>query len=361
MVRVQYCTPGQFMELTKDRKIICFCAGDNFRTFCENYPVIPRIECAVDSYKAGSIFRMGDREIPVVSMEQIEDISHGTVLVLTSVKAADEIMPKLDQDSRFRDMELYVPEMFGREKTDFMLQADAVQAIPKVIHYCWFGGAPIPCRFQENIDSWRKYCPDYEIIQWNESNYDVSRNTYMRQAYESRKWGFVPDYARLDIVESQGGIYLDTDVRMVRSFDPLLQFGMFCGFESMTRINLGQGFGAVKGHPVVRKLRKGYENLEFIDPAGKMNTVPSPVYQTRELERLGVVIDGTFQQLEDAVIFPQEYFSPVNEFGYGMQTENTFSVHQYDGSWYDEKQRETKERVIRNYEYMAGRMTGRGE
>lgn len=361
MVKMQNCTSGHFVELIKNKEIICFCAGDNFKTFCENYPVVSQIRYVVDSFKIGMSVHVAGREIPVVSMEETGDISQGTVLVLTSVKAADEIMPMLDQDSRFRDMELYVPEMFGKEKTDFMLQTDAVQIIPKIIHYCWFGGAPIPGRFQENIDTWKKCCPDYEIRQWNETNYDVSKNRYMLRAYESRKWGFVPDYARLDIVETQGGIYLDTDVRMVRSFEPLLQFGMFCGFESMTRINLGQGFGAVKGHPVVRRLREEYENLEFIDPDGKMNTVPSPVYQTRGLERLGAVINGTLQQLGNVIIFPQEYFSPINEFGYGMQTENTFSVHQYDGSWYDEKQRKTKERVICNYEYMAGRMTGRGK
>lgn len=361
MVRVRNCTPSRFMELIRDKKIICFCAGDNFRTFCENYLVISQIEYVVDNFKAGEVLGIADKKFSIVSMEQMEHVSKSMVLVLTSVKVADEIMLKLDQDSRFQDMELYIPEMFEREKADFTLQIDAAQVIPKVIHYCWFGGAPLPKRFQDNIDSWKRYCPAYEIIQWNEDNYDVTKNRYMWQAYESRKWGFVPDYARLDIVETQGGIYLDTDVRMVRSFDPLLQFGMFCGFESMTRINFGQGFGAVKGHLVVRRLREEYENRAFIDPDGKMNTVPSPVYQTRGLERLGAVINGTIQQLGNVIIFPQEYFSPVNEFGYGMQTENTFSVHQYDGSWYDEKQRKIKERVIRNYEYMAGRMTGRGE
>lgn len=361
MVRVRNCTPSRFVKLTRDKKIICFCAGDNFRTFCENYPVLSQIEYVVDNFKAGEVFGIADKKFSIVSMEQMGRISKRMVLVLTSVKAADEIMLKLDQDSRFQDMELYIPEMFEREKTDFTLKTDVAQVIPKVIHYCWFGGAPLPKRFQDNIDSWKRYCPDYEIIQWNEDNYDVTKNRYMWQAYESRKWGFVPDYARLDIVESQGGIYLDTDVRMVRSFDPLLQFGMFCGFESMTRINLGQGFGAVKGHPIVKDLRKGYDNLEFINSAGGMNTVPSPVYQTRELERLGVIIDGTPQQFGDFIVFPQEYFSPANEFGYGRQTENTFSVHQYDGSWYDEKQRKTKERVMRNYRYMAGRMTSRGK
>ncbi len=355
MVRVQDCTYGQFMERIKGKQILCFCAGDNFRKFCEDYSVLSQMEYVVDSYKAGNLFQMDDKKLPIIFLEQITHITDEAVLVLTSVKAADEIVPALDQDSRFQNMALYVPEMFREDKNDLQLRA-GVQAIPKVIHYCWFGGAPIPDRFQDNIDSWRKYCPDYEIIQWNESNYDISKNKYMMQAYESRKWGFVPDYARLDIVLRYGGIYLDTDVWMVRSFDPLLQFGMFCGFESRTHINFGQGFGAVKGHPFMAELRKEYENLEFVSPDGKMNMEHSPAYQTQTLKRLGIAINGKLQQKGDFVVFPPEYFSPLNEFGYGLQTGNTFSVHQYDGSWYNEEQRRIKERVIRNYQYLAGRM-----
>lgn len=358
MVKVQNCTSSYFMELVKNKEIICFCAGDNFKTFCENYPVMSQIRYVVDSFKAGTSIQIGGSKFSVVSMEQTEIITDKMILVLTSVKAADEIIPKLDRDSRFFDKDLYVPEMFAKEKTDFILGTDASHVIPKQIHYCWFGKSPLPKRFQDNIDTWKKCCPDYEIKQWNETNYDVSKNKYMLQAYESRKWGFVPDYARLDIVETQGGIYLDTDVRMLRSFDLLLQFEMFCGFESMTRINFGQGFGAMKNHPVIKELRDGYERITFLNSDGEINMEPSPIYQTRELERLGVVINGMLQQKGNFIVFPPEYFSPVNEFGYGIPTENTFSIHQYDGSWYDEVQRGVKEKVVRNYQYIANRING---
>lgn len=356
MVKIRNCASNQFMRMVEGRKLICFCAGDKFLEFCRNYPVALQIECVVDNFKAGAVLQIENQEIPVISIEQLKYISEETVLVLTSVKVADEIIPQLDQGNVFQDKILYVPELFKRERTNFILKANSAQMIPKIIHYCWFGGKQMPKQFVENIDTWKRHCPDYEIKQWNENNYDVSKNKYMLQAYEKKKWGFVPDYARLDIVASQGGIYLDTDVNMVKSFDPLLQFGLFCGFESKTRVNFGQGFGARKEHPVIKELKKEYENLEFINPDGTMNIEPSPVYQTRVLAKLGLTINGMFQQKGDIVVLPPEYFSPINEFGYGLPTENTFSIHQYDGSWYDEEQRKVKERVIKNYQYIVRRM-----
>lgn len=357
MVKIRNCTSNQFMEIVEDRKLVCFCAGDNFKTFCRDYPIVSQVEYVVDNFKAGTVLPIGDQKIPVISMEQIEHISEEAVLALTSVKVADEIIPQMDQRMVFDNRILYVPELFESENTDFALGQTSVQMIPKTIHYCWFGGNPMPKCFLENIDTWKKYCPDYEIKQWNETNYDISKNRYMLQAYENKKWGFVPDYARLDIVSTQGGIYLDTDVKMVRSFDPLLQFGMFCGFESTTRVNFGQGFGAVKGHSVIERMRKEYEKIDFLNPDGTMNMDPSPVYQTRTLEKMGLVINGKLQQIGDMIVFPPEYFSPLNEFGYGLPTKNTFSIHQYDGSWYDEGQREIKERVIRNYQYISKRIS----
>ena len=104
--------------------------------------------------------------------------------------------------------------------------------IPKIIHYCWFGGAELPEKDRKCIESWKKFCPDYQIIEWNENNYDVTKNTYMYQAYQAKKWGFVPDYARLDIIYQHGGIYLDTDVELVKNLDSLLENDAFMGFVS---------------------------------------------------------------------------------------------------------------------------------
>ena len=108
--------------------------------------------------------------------------------------------------------------------------------IPKVIHYCWFGKNELPEDAKRCIASWKKFCPDYEIIEWNETNYDVRKNKYMSDAYDEKKWAFVSDYARIDIIYNYGGIYLDTDVELLRPLDELLKDKMFCGWESRDSI-----------------------------------------------------------------------------------------------------------------------------
>ena len=152
--------------------------------------------------------------------------------------------------------------------------------IPKIIHYCWVGRSPKPESVLYCIESWRKYCPDYTIIEWNEDNYDFTKNKYMKQAYEKRKWGFVPDYARLDIVYNYGGIYLDTDVEIISNIDHLLDNVAFMGFENTGDgkyfVNCGQGFGAVPNNEVIGLMRDNYDDLEFIKKDGTLNMLPSP-------------------------------------------------------------------------------------
>ena len=140
--------------------------------------------------------------------------------------------------------------------------------IPKKIHYCWFSGNKMPKEFEAYIASWKKNCPDYEIIRWDETNYDVSRNTYMKDAYKEKRWGFVPDYARFDIIYQEGGIYLDTDVELLKSLDPLLDNPCFLGFEDKNHINPGLGFGAERGNPVIKALCDMYKQIDFYNKDG---------------------------------------------------------------------------------------------
>ena len=121
-------------------------------------------------------------------------------------------------------------------------------AIPKVIHYCWFGHNPKPEQALSCIASWKEKCPDYQIIEWNEDNYDISSAPlYVRQAYQEKKWAFVTDYVRLQVVFENGGIYLDTDVELKKSLNALLGYRAYFGFEDATYINTGLGFGAKQG------------------------------------------------------------------------------------------------------------------
>lgn len=214
--------------------------------------------------------------------------------------------------------------------------------IPKIIHYCWVGGNPKPQSVLYCIESWKRCCPDYEIREWNETNYDFTKNEYMRQAYEVKKWGFVPDYARLDIVYEHGGIYLDTDVEMVRSFDHLLENECFFGFEDTgdgeNFVNCGHGFGAVPHHEAVKHARDLYEHLSFVNVDGSLNLLASPYYTTQSLRQRGLVQENRDQELSDVQVYASDVLCPKNfRTGKLHQTARTVSIHHFSASWVDEK------------------------
>ena len=168
-------------------------------------------------------------------------------------------------------------------------------SIPKVLHYCWFGGAPKPKNIQNCIRSWKKYCPDYEIIEWNEQNFDVSQSLYTRQAYDARRWAFVADYARLKILYEQGGIYMDTDVELLRPLDDLLAYPAFFGFQHNNEVATGLGFGAEAHSPVVKALLDDYDSLPFLLPDGSCDLTPCPKRNLPVFARFGIRADGTRQ------------------------------------------------------------------
>lgn len=212
--------------------------------------------------------------------------------------------------------------------------------IPKKIHYCWFGNNPIPEKDQKCIDSWKKFCPDYEIIQWNESNYDVRKNKFISQAYDMKKWAFVSDYARLDIIYNNGGIYLDTDVEIVKSLDTLLENEAFMGFEKGRVIATGLGFGAVPRQKGIKLLRDSYDNLEFVDEKGnqkKADDTNCPIINSKVLTEKGAVMNDQMQNVFGITLYPTEYFCPFNSTTGDLNcTENTYSIHWYSMSWVDD-------------------------
>lgn len=216
--------------------------------------------------------------------------------------------------------------------------------IPKTIHYCWLGGAPKPESVLKCIESWKQYCPDYEIKEWNESNLDLSANLYTKQAYELKKWGFVPDYLRLWVVYTYGGIYFDTDVQAVRNFDDLLKYPAFAGFETGSAdekgafVNCGQGFGAEKGNRIIHEHMELYRDLRFINEDGSLNMLASPNYTTLTLEKYGLNrFSNTIQDLGDIVILPEDYLCPKSFLSGEIKlTQNTHSIHHFAASWLPE-------------------------
>lgn len=154
--------------------------------------------------------------------------------------------------------------------------------IPKIIHYCWFGGNPKPAIIEKCIDSWRTFCPDWEIKEWNESNYDINAYSYVAEAYSEKKWAFVSDVVRLDVVCSHGGVYLDTDVELFHPIDHLLECDAFFVFETNRNINTGIGFGSVKGHFSTSAMLAYYRNRHF-RLKNKLDMSPCPAKNTDAL------------------------------------------------------------------------------
>ena len=212
--------------------------------------------------------------------------------------------------------------------------------IPKKIHYCWFGGNPLPELAQKCIASWRKFCPDYEIIEWNETNYDIKKNKYMSQAYENKRWAFVSDYARLDIIYTHGGIYLDTDVELIKPIDDLLELEAFAGVEQNSEyVALGLGFGACEGDITVKTMLDYYDGINF-EENGKLDLTPAPKIHTTALYKLGYAFSAQITSCCTFTIYPSEYFCPINHDTNEISiTDKTYSIHHYTASWYNETQR----------------------
>lgn len=241
--------------------------------------------------------------------------------------------------------------------------------IPKTIHYCWFGGKPKPRAVQRCIDSWRKYCPDYEVKEWNEGNFDVYVLPYTRDAYQAGKYAFVSDVARFWVLYQEGGVYFDTDVEVIRPIDDLVERGAFMGWEKADALgNMhvapGLGLAAPKHFPFYKEVLDGFASLPYYLENGQWNPYTMIPLVTDLLKQKGLRVDGTYQNvnvndnansgdckkinvpvdIEKKVdvpvdvnvitIYPADYFCPMDSLTGKIElTDNTHTIHHYSMSW----------------------------
>lgn len=211
--------------------------------------------------------------------------------------------------------------------------------IPKKIHYCWFGNNPKPTLALKCIESWEKNCKDYEIIEWNEKNFDLQSNTYVKEAYEAKKWAFITDYVRLYVLYKYGGIYMDTDVEVIRPLDSFLQEEAFSGFESTTRVPTGI-MAAEARQPFFGKMLDRYKDKHFIKPDGTLDLTTNVTLITEDCLKAGLILNGKKQTVEGFTLYPTEYFCPKNPETKKLNiTSNTYTIHHFDGSWVPKKRK----------------------
>ena len=221
------------------------------------------------------------------------------------------------------------------------------ESIPKVIHYCWFGGNPLSELAVKCIESWKTFCPGYEIKEWNEDNYNVRACKYISEAYDAKKWAFVSDYARFDIIYNYGGIYFDTDVELIAPIDDILQRGSFMGMQACCRdigknevclVNPGLGLAGSSGNEIFMSMLNLYRQARFYNGDGSMNKTTVVSYTTRILKEYGLN-ENIFeiQNVNGIYIYPPEYFCPKNPKTREMHiTRNTRSIHHFEASWKSE-------------------------
>lgn len=336
------CNLRTFSERCRGKTLVCYGIGFEFEQMLKNYagyPWVNAIESLADNSpsKWETDFDIQGRRYQIQRPEQMfadNDVSDMVILITCSYWA--DIVEQLNSVKKLANAECYIYQfMFAlSEREKIVIPQTEECLIPAVIHYCWFGKKELPDLYKRCIESWHRYCPDYEMREWNEDTCDVSETLFTKQAYEAGKYGFVPDYFRLKIIYEQGGIYLDTDVEVLKSLDDLRHNEAFCGMQAPGEAAFGLGFGAVSEHRVIRRLMERYQKMPFLKEDGNCDEPISSVYQTGDLQELGLTYGNRLQKVRGLTVYPTEVLSPQNVLtGECDITEHTYALHHYDGSW----------------------------
>lgn len=211
--------------------------------------------------------------------------------------------------------------------------------IPKIIHYCWMSGEPFPELIQECINTWEKFLPDYKIIEWNKNNFDVNISSFTKEAFDVKKYAFVSDYVRLYVLYKYGGIYLDSDIKVLKSFNDLLNNRAFSGFESKELVGVWL-LASEKGNPLFKEMLDCYKEKHFIKEDGSFDLEPNTMLLKPILEKYGIEFNNKYQKNNYITIYPKEYFCPLDGLtGKISLTNNSYAMHLFNGAWLPKKQK----------------------
>lgn len=353
MIKIVNGSEKQFYNNAKEKLLFLFGAGKKagaaVNTYCKGLNITAIVDNNLQIQKTNMV--ICGKTYKIIDIKEFVEYVLGVgsdrvLLLITPTFYAWSIVEQLNNIPQLKGLQCYLSVLLGDyyERIDFSF-SQGEPKIPKKIHYCWFGKGEIPVHLKNYIASWHKFCPEYEIIRWDEKNYNINKIKYIKEAYRSKKWGFVSDYARLDVIYQEGGIYLDTDVELIASLDKMINDEMFMGAYANYMIASGVGIGAVKAHPLIKELRDYYDDKSFYRNDGRMNLTPCQEYQHPVLVKYGFSLENKYQMKNNIVIYPSEVMSPTGISGLADNfTENTISIHHGEWGWISKAEKEAFER-----------------
>lgn len=322
----------------------------------KKYNLTGYLDCFIDrdSRLKDKKVLIDDCSFPIHAPDYLHKLGQNTVLLITNSKFWP-VLKDLDSVEELDEVQAYiVPVMQLRElesSGDIVIERRTEKPlIPKKIHYCWFSDNPMPKFLQDCVETWKLLCHDYEFICWNENNFDVNKYRYTKEAYEKKKYGFVSDVARLDILYEHGGIFMDTDVTLLKNLDDLLYQPAFIGVEKWGNINSGSCCGFCAGHPVLKEMLDDRKKYSFVWEDGSLNTVTNGLYETLPFLEAGFRPDDSLQTVKGVTVYPSYVFCPYDYMSCEtVKKEATVSVHHFYGSWLDENDCRNRENTQKEY------------
>lgn len=363
---------GRYFELaekikTENRRIVIYGAGMIGRivvpSFIQRFGLEEYVECYVDmdGRKMGEKIRVGSYRFEVLHPDVLKMPIENLIILITNSKFYP-IIEYLDKIRNLDSVEGYLIPLLqisetGKENPVAFKKMSQAPLIPRKIHYCWFGRRKMPEFLVRCMDTWKKLCPDYEIICWNEDNYDVERIPFTREAYYQKKYGFVTDAARLDILYENGGIYMDTDVSLIKNLDDLLYQPAFTGVEKWGNINTGGMAGAVPEHPMIKEMLEVRRQFHFLLEDGSLNMETNGLYETVPFLRYGMRIEDRLQRINGVTVYPSQVFHPYDYMSCQMKkNKDTYSIHHFYGGWMEKEDWLNKEKTQVEYSALLRRI-----
>lgn len=351
------CSKENFYKYIEGRKVICIGASKRLqRIYTENASWFDEWKKGIDYFvdndenKWNKEYALGNSQYKIYPFSKIKTEENVVFLITTLNKYIIEICEQLEAVC-LNEGEVFALGMLLNERKHYDdsavendLKSDRPFVNKKIIHTFWFSGDDIPDSYVKCIESWKKYCPDYEIKIWNSKNYDVNKNKYMSEAFEAKKWAFVSDYARLDVVYQYGGIYLDMDVEILRNIDDLLKLECFFGVDEWDFIDLGTGFGALPGNSLIKDLLEVYKDRYFYLPDGTIDQEAQPQLLLDTFIKHGYKRIPASQKEKGACFLSVNYLNVFEgtELNRYHSSGYEYLVHRHHAGWWTEEKRKAR-------------------